>query len=339
MEITYLVATYNRKDKILNLINNFILQKKKFNLIILDTNSSDYTYDEILKINDPRITVIRHEKNKGLMSFLYLAKKVKTEIFTWLSDEDIVNLNNEKYIINLFSTKKIDVLLGSVIYGEDWLNVSFSRSEGIKSRLKKIVTLLNFSGLAGPYIRTSSFNKSQVLNNLDMASSYNFWNYYPIGIMALESCIEKLYVSKSFFAVQACFAETTDHFVADDQKSQLSEAHYFPKSIVDRFYSQTSWINNQKLNSFNKNVAKAEMLYILFLRLKYSKKKECINMISDCYGKEVLEKYQIAINKFFRKSIFWIILDIIKLNFNFIGKSICSIIILKNLIKNFLFNK
>lgn len=333
MNITYLVATYNRKDKIINLINNFILQKNFFKLIILDNNSSDGTFNAISKIRDKRIKVIKKNENLGLFSFLFLARLVKTEIFTWLSDEDIVNLNNQKYVIDLFlKYKDIDVVLGSVIWGEEWANISFDRRSGIVSEFKKINTFLNFSGLAGHYIRRSSFTKSKLLKKINIQSSYNFWNYYSIGMIALESCKKKLYISKKILSIQGCFAKTTNHFVANQQRLQLSVPHYYPKSIIDRFFSKINWINEQKFYLFFKSLLKSEMFFVLYLQLKTAVRKELHNVIRSCYGDNIFKEYEIAVIKF-EKNFYSAIYEIFKNNFNLIEKIFIIIIFIKNTIK------
>tara|TARA_B100001939_G_scaffold307368_1_gene287421 strand:- start:266 stop:607 length:342 start_codon:yes stop_codon:yes gene_type:complete len=70
-----IIPSYNEAENIVEIINDVLIQKESFHLLIVDDNSPDKTYklveEEIIK-NPKKIFLIKREKKSGLGS-AYLA--------------------------------------------------------------------------------------------------------------------------------------------------------------------------------------------------------------------------------------------------------------------------
>ena len=70
-----IIPSYNEAENIVDIINDVLIQKESFHLLIVDDNSPDKTYElveeEIIK-NPKKIFLIKREKKSGLGS-AYLA--------------------------------------------------------------------------------------------------------------------------------------------------------------------------------------------------------------------------------------------------------------------------
>ena len=66
-----IIPSYNEAENIVDIINDVLIQKESFHLLIVDDNSPDKTYElveeEIIK-NPKKIFLIKREKKSGLGS-------------------------------------------------------------------------------------------------------------------------------------------------------------------------------------------------------------------------------------------------------------------------------
>ena len=66
-----IIPSYNEAENIVEIINDVLIQKESFHLLIVDDNSPDKTYElveeEIIK-NPKKIFLIKREKKSGLGS-------------------------------------------------------------------------------------------------------------------------------------------------------------------------------------------------------------------------------------------------------------------------------
>ena len=64
-----IIPSYNEAENIVDIINDVLIQKESFHLLIVDDNSPDKTYElveeEIIK-NPKKIFLIKREKKSGL---------------------------------------------------------------------------------------------------------------------------------------------------------------------------------------------------------------------------------------------------------------------------------
>ena len=108
-----IIPSYNEAENIVEIINDVLIQKESFHLLIVDDNSPDKTYElveeEIIK-NPKKIFLIKREKKSGLGS-AYLAG------FKWAIDngyERIFEMDADLLRMNVFlDNDGYDVVIGS----------------------------------------------------------------------------------------------------------------------------------------------------------------------------------------------------------------------------------
>lgn len=92
IDLTLIVMTYNGQKTLERALESIRSQTyRNMKIVIVDDSSSDQTMaiNERFAQADPRVTVIRHEKNKGLRgNFLFCSTQVSTPYFTWLHQDD-----------------------------------------------------------------------------------------------------------------------------------------------------------------------------------------------------------------------------------------------------------
>jgi glycosyltransferase involved in cell wall biosynthesis len=88
--VSIIMATYNRAHTIERAIDSVLNQTyKNFELIIVDDGSTDNTTSILMKYDDPRIRVFKHEQNKGELSAKNTGlKQIKGEWFTTFDSDD-----------------------------------------------------------------------------------------------------------------------------------------------------------------------------------------------------------------------------------------------------------
>jgi GT2 family glycosyltransferase len=134
-KVNAVVVTYNRKKLLVESIESILNQSYCINkLIIVDNNSSDGTYEELVSLNyltNKKIEYIKLDENIGGAGGFYTGIKKSYEIgcdWTWIMDDDTIpTINCLKELV-----KSIDVIeeekisfLASSIYGEkrEFMNV------------------------------------------------------------------------------------------------------------------------------------------------------------------------------------------------------------------------
>ena len=115
-----IIPSYNEAENIVEIINDVLIQKESFHLLIVDDNSPDKTYElveeEIIK-NPKKIFLIKREKKSGLGSaylagFKWAIEKNFSYIFEM--DADLSHDPNEiKKLKRMLVNGECDVAIGS----------------------------------------------------------------------------------------------------------------------------------------------------------------------------------------------------------------------------------
>ena len=102
--ISVILPIFNRKDRCLVAINSVLNQSyENFELIIVDDCSDDGTSDVLNSLNDGRIKIITHDKNKGVSAARNSALKVaKGEYVAYLDSDNDWDLNYLSSMIGAF---------------------------------------------------------------------------------------------------------------------------------------------------------------------------------------------------------------------------------------------
>ena len=96
--VSVIIPTYNRRNTILASVNSVLNQTfKNIELIVVDDCSTDDTISILEQINDKRLKIIRHSKNKGQNAARNTGIKASTgEYIAHHDSDDIWRLNKLK---------------------------------------------------------------------------------------------------------------------------------------------------------------------------------------------------------------------------------------------------
>ncbi|QWD91101.1 glycosyltransferase [Polynucleobacter sp. MWH-Braz-FAM2G] len=111
--ISVILPVFNSVKYILASVNSILNQSfSDFELIIIDDGSTDGSYEILTSISDPRIRLVRNEKNIGLVDSLNLGLQLAKGVYIARMDHDDISLplRLEKQFRFLSSNSNIGVL-------------------------------------------------------------------------------------------------------------------------------------------------------------------------------------------------------------------------------------
>lgn len=155
MHVSVIMAIYNGAPLIERAINNLYEQTlKEWDLIIVDDGSTDNSAEIIRDIakNDPRITFLKNEGNRGLAYSLNRAwKEAKGELIARCDvDDENLPTRFEKQVVYLYEHPEVDVL-GTAAYFLD----PHGNSLGVSVRPEEHKELVNRMYKETPFFHPS----------------------------------------------------------------------------------------------------------------------------------------------------------------------------------------
>lgn len=120
--LSFCLSTYNRAQEIENNVKTLLAcESKRFEVIVVDDNSTDDTYERLSKINDSRFKYIRNTENCGGPQAWFQALECGSGEFLYcLNDYDTVFTSSIKTIINVLKSPLPDHItaeLGIIMVG------------------------------------------------------------------------------------------------------------------------------------------------------------------------------------------------------------------------------
>ena len=114
--VTVIIPAKNEKDAIVQTIEailNSDYPHDKLNVVVVDDGSTDNTVKEIKKIKNSRLTLIRHEINRGKrIAFATGLKYTVSEIVICIDSDSFVDKNAIKFLVQPFLRKNIGAVCG-----------------------------------------------------------------------------------------------------------------------------------------------------------------------------------------------------------------------------------
>ena len=172
MEISIILATYNERENILplyNLISNNLDNKVNFEIIYVDDNSEDGTFEKIVNLSQSstNIKYISRENKKGLSSAQIEGALIASGKYLLFMDSDLQH--NPKYIINLLD--KIKQTGSNVVSASRFLNskdielkdIRYKYSRLVIAAINYIFNIKNTDILTGYFI----VNRELIFDNVD----------------------------------------------------------------------------------------------------------------------------------------------------------------------------
>lgn len=181
------IPTYNRCETISKNVKIYLenLPKHNVELVVCDNGSDDNTFEVLNEIKDDRFNLYKNETNKG---FSYNLSKVirlaKGDFTLIISDEDMVNFNNLKYLLDFISENDTKDNIAGIVF-----NSLFETDENTTKK-DEFLNLV--------YGRVS-YMSGIVYNKLKMEKDdfVPFKSYYPhMGIILNMCCKGRIIFSK-----------------------------------------------------------------------------------------------------------------------------------------------
>lgn len=181
------ISTYNRVEIISKNVKTYLqnLPKRSVELVVCDNGSDDNTFEILNEIKDDRFNLYRNKTNKG---FSYNLSKVirlaKGDFTLIISDEDMINFNNLKYLLDFISENDTKDNITGIVF-----NSSFETDENT-TKTDEFLNLV--------YGRVS-YMSGIVYNRLKMEKDdfVPFKSYYPhMGIILNMCCKGRIIFSK-----------------------------------------------------------------------------------------------------------------------------------------------
>ena len=239
--LSIIIPTYNRSEIVLSCVENILKSNMEvIELVVSDNGSFDDTVQTLLRIEDPRLKILRLDENTGAWNLLYAARYTSGRIVTWISDEDDLNVEMIPEIVAEFDDDKIDVLAYSTIFGVDRSAIRFE-NKIYESRSDSLHFLLSFSGCGGIFVRGDNLRKGLAMRKISPRDAYAFWNFYPVGFLAALSHFRMLRTSNKIVCEQNRQGMTTSEWYPQS-KSVLPQRHFYPRNISDKGQSMMRFI-------------------------------------------------------------------------------------------------
>jgi|Deesub1362A_J573_1020465.scaffolds.fasta_scaffold00662_15 hypothetical protein len=112
--VSVVIPTYNRKEKLIRLINSIFnsdYPKERLEIIVVDDESTDGTYEEVKK-NFPEIKIVRNDKKKFLAGSRNVGIKNSNGKYIFLIDDD--NIVDKSCIFQLVKILEIYPKIGVI---------------------------------------------------------------------------------------------------------------------------------------------------------------------------------------------------------------------------------
>ncbi len=106
-KLTVFIATYNRYDLFIKALDSVLKQSyTDFQIIILDNNSTDIRYKNLVSLSSDKIKYIKQDKNIGSIGILNFAiMYAQTEYFMVFHDDDIMHKEMLKLQMELIESR------------------------------------------------------------------------------------------------------------------------------------------------------------------------------------------------------------------------------------------
>lgn len=121
MKNCFVIVNYNDYKTTYNLIKNIEDYSCVDEIVIVDNDSKDNSYEELLKLQNKKITILKNNSNKGYGSGINLGSRYLIDKYhkcnIIISNPDIV-IENEQVIFKLVKTLSLDVAVVAPIIKE-----------------------------------------------------------------------------------------------------------------------------------------------------------------------------------------------------------------------------
>ena len=257
--LTIGVPTFNRVKTLIKCLDSITQSDilEKINVLVIDNNSEDQTYDILVKRYNRKIEIIKNSENIGFSkNTIKLFKYCKTDYLLWLPDEDFLEYKNINNLLDIINKKELYFIctqyyLNKKLYRGKRLNKSLAVSDlwSASSHLSGIVFNTN-------YCKTVVENFDKISNDYKVLSKYYPQIFLLINLMILDlkKCV--------YLNFNVCY-----------EKNKQKESH-----VLNQFGDHygdlvTKWEIHKELISYLKYLIKNDRNEISIKLLDFQKKR------------------------------------------------------------------
>ncbi len=267
MLVSVIIPTYNRRNLLDNSIKSVLNQTyKNFEIIIIDDNSNDGTYEYIKKINHDKIQYI---KNKETM-YAPRSRNIgishsKGDLIAFLDDDDEWYPNKLEKQIKLFQDSDVGLVYGGIdLFFEDY-SLSYSTSPELKGDIYKNMLIKNYIGATpSVVIRRDILNNVCSKENEYFDPSFPARQDYDLWVRITEKCnvdFVRKPVLKQYYrnSIKRISSNVDNHIKAHhllDQKYKFSiESILSSSDKKERLISQYLFLGAQSIKINKRKLA------------------------------------------------------------------------------------
>lgn len=290
--LSILVPTFNRERCVSQCVAHLLAgHAVDIEVVVRNNASTDGTQAALGGIRDPRLRYIHSGVNIGAVTFLEVAKAASGEIITWISDEDECDFESLAHVVALFDAHpECNVVIGSVVFGRGSTPIIFG-DDVSRDTAANYFRLLTFSGCAGMFIRKSAFDRTCNFELPDLLAAYQRWNYYPVGHLAARCLGVELVTTSRNVATQVCHAQTTRDWGSTERQATTLKPHYFPESILDRCYTNCTFVAQTELGFWTRVVIVKRLLGEYWRGLRWLVSPGTARLLADNYTDPEVELF------------------------------------------------
>jgi len=200
--VSIIVPTYNRSNLVVRAIKSVLAQSfADFEVIVVDDASTDDTQQRIAELKDPRIKIIRHEKNKGAPAARNSGIKASQgEYIGFLDDDDEWLPDKLEKQLQLFETSgnEAGLIYSGFYFVSDRNNRILSNiTPNKKGNLYSDLLRRNILGSPTPLIKRYCFDKVGLFDEtLPSCQDWDMWirisKFYKFDFVS--DALSKVYV-------------------------------------------------------------------------------------------------------------------------------------------------
>ena len=171
--VSVLITVHNRERLIQDAIRSILTQTMSdLELIVLDDGSTDGTVAVVEGIDDPRLRLVRHDRNRGIPAARNSALEAATgEFVAWLDSDDLSRPERLKRQLHYLRANPSVALVGSCA-GK--LREDGTRKVGIR------VPPLSHEDIRCWLLFRSAFQQSSVFGRREILQRYPYRNEFPV---------------------------------------------------------------------------------------------------------------------------------------------------------------
>jgi len=201
-QVSIIIPTYNRATLLKRAINSVLQQSfSDFELIVVDDASTDYTPEVVKKINDSRIKLIQHSKNKGASAARNTGIDLsKGKYIAFLDDDD--EWLPEKIERQLAAFQTADIKIGLIYSGYSFVspknnNILKTVTPEHRGALYPLLLRRNFISTVTPLVKKDCFKIAGTFDEtLPSCQDWDMWirisKYFLIDF--IPDPLAKIYV-------------------------------------------------------------------------------------------------------------------------------------------------